>query len=195
MHVSRPNRMCRELMDVDGDRVSLDSKSHLARRALTSSLRQLGFTLIELMIVVAIIGILASIALPQYQDYVSRSRWSDSFSSVAQVKAAVAECLQNQGGANNGPANCSDDSAGGSLQTSGYLPANWAGPVAPTYGSAPVLSLVGTNGVTIQLTGNTLTGSCIVELRGTAAANQLNWQFVNAGGPSGCNRAKTGVGT
>src|SRR5882672_12908173 len=56
---------------------------------------QRGFTLIELMIVVAIIGILAAIAIPQYQDYVTRSRWSDNYTVVASLKAAMGECYQN----------------------------------------------------------------------------------------------------
>jgi type IV pilus assembly protein PilA len=58
---------------------------------------QKGFTLIELMIVVAIIGILAAIAIPAYQDYTIRAQVSEGLTLAAAAKAAVAETYMNTG--------------------------------------------------------------------------------------------------
>jgi type IV pilus assembly protein PilA len=58
---------------------------------------QKGFTLIELMIVVAIIAILAAIAIPAYQDYTIRAQISDGLSLASGSKTAVAEFYQNRG--------------------------------------------------------------------------------------------------
>jgi type IV pilus assembly protein PilA len=59
---------------------------------------QKGFTLIELMIVVAIIGILAAVAIPQYQDYTVKAKLSKVQSTLAPVKTALALFFQEQGG-------------------------------------------------------------------------------------------------
>ena len=55
---------------------------------------QKGFTLIELMIVVAIIGILAAVAVPQYQNYIARSQASEAFTLMNGAKAAIQDNLQ-----------------------------------------------------------------------------------------------------
>ncbi len=58
--------------------------------------KQQGFTLIELMIVVAIIGILAAIAIPAYQDYVTRSKISELVTAGAACKTSVTEYYQSE---------------------------------------------------------------------------------------------------
>ena len=58
---------------------------------------QKGFTLIELMIVVAIIGILAAIAIPAYQDYTIRAQVSEGLTLASDIKAGVAEYMAQTG--------------------------------------------------------------------------------------------------
>jgi type IV pilus assembly protein PilA len=70
--------------------------------------KQSGFTLIELMIVVAIIAILAAIAMPAYQGYVAKAKFSDVINSVGAVKTQVELCYNE----NNSLEDCSNSKSG-----------------------------------------------------------------------------------
>ncbi|AOE50453.1 pilin [Kangiella sediminilitoris] len=76
--------------------------------------KQAGFTLIELMIVVAIVGILAAVAIPAYQDYIKRSKVSELAATLAACKTSVAETY-----ASNGNNIASIDTANSGCNTDG----------------------------------------------------------------------------
>lgn len=105
---------------------------------------QKGFTLIELMIVVAIIGILAAIAIPQYQDYTARAQLSEAVTLAGGLKTPVAEAYSQDGSA----ASCAVPT--GTVTTGKYVASVTA---AAADGACTVTATLKTTGVAKKLEG------------------------------------------
>ena len=110
---------------------------------------QKGFTLIELMIVVAIIGILAAIALPAYQDYTARSQMSEAMTLASGARTAVTEYYTSEG---QFPTD--NDAAG--LATATEIKGNYVNKVEVGTGGLITATLDNGSGVSEGIRGKTL---------------------------------------
>lgn len=125
---------------------------------------QKGFTLIELMIVIAIVGILAAVALPAYQNYTKRAQFTDVISSVVPIRNSIDVCVQTGtaiGSCAIGTALKADAEASALVDsvvwnaTNKTITATGETPIAETY------ILTGTENTTLNTVSWAISGSCL----------------------------------
>jgi type IV pilus assembly protein PilA len=143
---------------------------------------QKGFTLIELMIVIAIIGILAAIAIPAYQNYTIRSQVTEGLSLADGWKTSISEFY-----AQNGSMPAGSSTAGSSTQivAAGASTGKYVGTIAVTTGGQIVITYTGSQ-VNSKLSG------LILDLNpGLDGNNDVVWICGKAGTPTGVSSAPT----
>ena len=140
--------------------------------------KQSGFTLIELMIVVAIVAILAAIALPAYQNYVTKTKWAELATSLGSMKTDAEIC------ASQGQFTIAAD-ATGCINYSRKLPATVTFSENPTFTSAAGASFKVKFADAAQ--GGPLGAAGILEMKTSGATVPLTWTYACTGGSTDQN--------
>lgn len=128
--------------------------------------RQQGFTLIELMIVVAIIGILAAIAIPQYQNYVARAQAAEAITLLSGAKTPVEEYATTNGGF---PDSTAFDALG--VKTSGTYVSSIKSENAKSDGSGDLKATFKSSKISSELQGKTI----IFQRTESGTSGIFNW--------------------
>jgi type IV pilus assembly protein PilA len=147
--------------------------------------KQSGFTLIELMIVVAIIGILAAIVIPQYRDYASRTKWANNVAAVRAVQVGIAECT-------NSMREITSCDSLPELVTGGFLHPDFdLANTTTEYMSGDPTITPGTGA--IVLSGAAEVGSCEITMTPTPGNEAVLWSITITGGAAeDCHKSSTG---
>jgi len=145
----------------------------LLRYAMQTRFVNKGFTLIELMIVVAIVGVLAAIAIPAYQNYVVRSRVSEGLQLVGAPKIAIEEAFQS-----NATAGLAAAAAAWTFTPTKYVTniaiSNVDGTITVTYNLANIPNLLGA-GNTLTLTPQTNVAGAYSLLTVPGITGSIDW--------------------
>lgn len=153
-----------------------------------------GFTLIELMIVVAIIAILAAIALPAYQDYTVRTKISEAVVACDSAKSIMSEAFQTDGLAGLTSAATAINAIAPAEKSSKYVQGYTAVAAAPWNITCTILG-TGLNGIPTGINGSTLVMTPNVQgAQPTAAAlGAIDWACASVTTTAATNRALTSV--
>ncbi|WP_431479468.1 pilin [Massilia eburnea] len=139
---------------------------------------QAGFTLIELMIVVAIIGILAAVAIPAYSDYTAKAKIANAITAADSIKTAVSVCIQEAGGVKD---TC-DAGSNGITATADFKATKEVASLASVTDGAITITLA--TGISSEADGKTITFTPVITAKDSTVKWNTTTNIVQANAPA-----------